>query len=152
MIEKKVGIGEVQVEQGEVMLSAYGIGSCVVILLYEPEVKIGGLAHIMLPFGNNECPRYPKGALSKMLKKMSELGVRHDKIAAKIVGGASIFEGFKRHEIGRQNVLRTKEELNKLRIPIIAEDVFGNWGRSVFFNLTNGEVLVRSFKHGNRIL
>jgi len=152
MIEKKVGIGEVRVDHGDVMLAAYGIGSCVVIVLYDPEVKIGGLAHVMLPSGNNESPRYPKGALSKMLKEMSELGVRHDKIAAKIVGGASIFEVFKRHKIGRQNVLRTKEELDKLGIPIIAEDVFGNWGRSVFFNLTNGEVLVRSFKHGNKTL
>lgn len=152
MIEKSVGIGEVRVDQGDVMLSAYGVGSCVVIVLYDAVVKIGGLAHIMLPYGNDTSSRYPKGALMKMLQYMSTRGVCQRDITAKIIGGASMFDTFKRHGIGKQNVERTREELHTLGIPIVAEDVFGQSGRSVFFNLSNGEVLVRSFKWGDNIL
>lgn len=152
MSERKVGIGEVKVDQGDVTLSAYGVGSCVVIILYDAEKKIGGLAHCLLPSGNAESLRYPKGAIAEMIKQMSKMGVRHDKIVAKILGGAAMFEDFGRHTIGRRNVAQAIEELSKLNIPIIAEDVFGNWGRSVFFNLFNGDVKVRSVKHGEKIL
>lgn len=152
MIEKRVGIGEVRVAHGDVMLAAYGVGSCVVLVLYESVIRIGGLAHIMLPFGNDTSPRYPKGALSRMLQRMSLRGVHQKDIRAKIVGGASMFDMFRKHEIGKQNVQRTREELCTRGIPIVAEDVFGHWGRSVFFNLVNGEVRVRSFTHGDKIL
>lgn len=152
MIEKSVGIGEVRVDQGDVILAAYGVGSCVVIVLYDAVFKIGGLAHVMLPLGNDTSSRYPKGALKKMLQHMSTRGVSQRDITAKIVGGASMFDIFKRHGIGKQNVERTRKELRTLGIPIVAEDVFGHWGRSVFFNLANGEVLVRSCKCGDNIL
>lgn len=152
MIEKRIGIGEVKVEQGDVVLSAYGVGSCVVIILYESEKKIGGLAHILLPTGNNESPKYPQGAIKEMIKEFNRFGVDLAKAVAKIVGGATMFETFQKQAIGRRNVAQTKEELKKVGIPIVAEDVLGNWGRSVFFNLADGRVIVRSYKYGEKIL
>lgn len=152
MIEKRVGIGEVKVDQGEVVLSAYGVGSCVVIMLYEPGKKIGGLAHILLPIGNNESPKHPKGAIAEVIKQLGRYGFDKKKIVAKIVGGATMFEGFQKESVGKRNVAETKKELGKLGITIVAEDVLGNWGRSVFFNLANGEVLVKSYKYGERVL
>ena len=148
----KVGIGEIKVHQGDVVLSAFGVGSCVVIILYDIDEKIGGLAHCLLPFGNGESLKYPQSALKEMLKQMIGLGAHRNKIVAKIVGGATMFEGFAKHEIGKRNVLETRKECEKMNIPIIAEDVFGNWGRTVFFNIENGTVHVRSFKHGEKIL
>ncbi|MGB3340722.1 MAG: chemotaxis protein CheD [bacterium] len=152
MNEKKVGIGEVKIEQGEVRLSAFGVGSCIVIMLYDETRKIGGLAHCLLPFGGDSSLKYPRNAIAEMLKQMSQIGASRDNIVAKIVGGATMFESFERHAIGKRNVVKTREELNKLDIPIIAEDVFGNWGRSISFNLTSGEVKVRSYRHGEKIL
>lgn len=152
MNEEKVGIGELKVEQGEAVLAAYGVGSCVVIILYDTEKKIGGLAHCLLPSGNENSLKYPRAAIAKMMKDMIEMGAQPDKIIAKIIGGATMFEEFAKHEIGKRNVLQTREELNKLNIPIVGEDVFGNWGRTVFLNLSTGEVRVRSFKHGEKVL
>jgi chemotaxis protein CheD len=152
MVEKKVGIGEVKVDQGDVVLSAYGVGSCVVIMLYETESKIGGLAHCLLPFGDGQSLKYPKEAIAEMIRQMIKFGARRDKIVAKIVGGATMFEGFEKHAIGKRNVLQAREELNKSDILIIAEDVFGNWGRSIFFRIDNGEVMIKSFKHGEKLL
>jgi len=152
MNEKKVGIGEVKIEQGEVKLSAFGVGSCIVIMLYDETRKIGGLAHCLLPFGGDSSLKYPRNAIAEMLLQMSQRGASRDNIVAKIVGGATMFEGFERHAIGKRNVVKTREELNKLDIPIIAEDVFGNWGRSISFNLESGEVKVRSYRHGEKIL
>ena len=152
MIEKKVGIGEVKVDQGSVVLSAYGVGSCVVITLHDDENQIGGLAHCLLPFGDPQSLRYPKGAITEMIKQMRGLGAHQNKINAKIIGGATMFEGFEKHAIGKRNVTQTRKELDQLNIAITAEDVFGNWGRSIFFNVASGEIKVKSFKHGEKIL
>ena len=71
---------------------------------------------------------------------------------AKIVGGAMMFEDCEKHAIGKRNVTQARAEHSKFKIPVIAEDVFGNWGRSILFKLENGEVTVRSFKHGEKTL
>ena len=152
MNEKKVGIGEVMIEEGEVKLTAFGVGSCIVIMLYDDTSKVGGLAHCLLPFGSDHSLKYPRNAIVEMVRQMSERGVQKKNIVAKIVGGATMFEGFERHAIGKRNVMKTREELNKIDIPIIAEDVFGNWGRSIYFNLESGEVKVRSYRHGEKVL
>jgi chemotaxis protein CheD len=152
MSEEKVGIGEVKVEQGDVILATYGLGSCVALMLYDPEKKVGGLAHILLPSGNSESPKCPKGAIEQMLAAMSLKGGKREKIIAKIVGGSSMLDGFERRAIGKRNVSGVREELKNLGIPVIAEDVLGNYGRSVFFDLNNGKVFVRSFKHGDRTI
>lgn len=152
MDESRVGIGEVKVAQGEVLLSAYGVGSCVVIILYDAERKIGGLGHCLLPVGDGESCKYPQGALRRIIEEMMSMGTARSRLVAKIIGGATMFEGFSRHEIGKRNVKHAREELEKLNIPVIAEDVFGNWGRTVLFYVESGAVRVRSFKHGEKIL
>ncbi len=152
MSAKRVGIGEVKADRGEVVLAAYGVGSCVVIILYDAEHRIGALAHCLLPSGNPESLKCPKGAINEAVMQMVKMGARHDKITAKIVGGAVMFEDFEKHAIGKRNVEQTRTELSRLKIPIIAEDVLGNWGRSIVFKLENGEVRVRSFRHGEKIL
>jgi chemotaxis protein CheD len=150
--EKRVGIGEVMIAQTGTLLSAYGVGSCVVIVLYEPVKKIGGLAHILLPVGPDHHTKYPKGAIAAMLKEFERYGVIMENIVAKIVGGATMFEGFQQHAIGNRNVTQTREELGRAGIRIVAEDVFGNWGRTVMFDVADGKVTVKSFKHGEKVL
>jgi chemotaxis protein CheD len=150
--EKRVGIGEVMTAQAGTILAAYGVGSCVVIVLYEPVKKIGGLAHILLPVGPDNHTKYPKGAISELLKKFERCGAELENIVAKIVGGSTMFEGFQQHAIGNRNVIQTREELGRLGIRIVAEDVFGNWGRTVIFDVSDGKVVVKSFKHGEKIL
>lgn len=152
MGEEKVGIGEIKVKKGEHKLAAYGVGSCVVITLYETEQRIGGLAHCLLPKGNENNYRYPGAAIRAIVNEIKKMGGVQEKIVAKIIGGATMFEGFAKHEIGKRNVLQTRQELEKFDIPVVNEDVFGNWGRSVFFNIATGEVEVRSYKHGVKML
>lgn len=150
--EQRVGIGEVKVAQGKLKLVASGVGSCIVIMLYDETKRIGGLAHCLLPFGGDMSLKYPRNAIAEMLRQMLFRGASKGNAVAKIAGGATMFEGFKRHGIGKRNVAKAREELKRLDIPIVAEDVLGNWGRSISFNLDNGEIKVRSYRHGEKIL
>ncbi len=141
-----------KVESGDVILSAYGIGSCVAIIFYEPREKIGGLAHILIPWGKENSTKNPKGAIKELLRQFSARGINGDRIIAKIVGGATFFGEFGHSSIGKRNVIETRNELERLAIPIVAEDVFGDWGRTIFFNLNNGQVIVKSYRHGDKII
>ncbi len=152
MDSKRIGIGEISVSRENGILMANGVGSCIVIVLYDPKQRIGGLAHCFLPEGDSESFKYPKGAIKGILKRMENLGAEKNRIIAKLIGGASMFSEFKSQKIGERNVIEARRVLNDLNIPIVGEDVFGNWGRTVSFDVRNGEVRVRSFRHGDKIL
>lgn len=154
-----VKIADLRVDREPAIITTHGLGSCLAIMLYDPEARIGGLAHIMLP--SPEMSRLkvqpgkcPQTAIEQMLLQMEELGCRRDRIRAKLVGGAAMFAGLllNRKEgganIGQRNAQEAKRALNSLNIPITAEDTGGDYGRSVEFILSTGTVLVRSFKAG----
>lgn len=151
-MELRVGIGEVMVGEGDNVLSAYGVGSCVVLILHDRQRKAGGLAHILLPVGQDSSTKYPRGALRELLARLERIGAVPDTLIAKIIGGAAMFEGFQKHAIGNRNVIQTREELARASIRIAAEDVFGSWGRTVHFHCASGRVTVKSFKHGEVVL
>src|SRR6185437_7925040 len=77
-------------------ISTIGLGSCVAIVLYDALVRVGGLAHVLLP---NEAmardrsnpAKFPATAVPLLLEKMRALGAVPDRIHAKVVGGASMF-------------------------------------------------------------
>lgn len=46
--------------------------------------------------------------------------------------------------IGERNVDSVREILRSFRIPVIAEDVGANYGRTVYFDLSNGMMKVQS--------
>ncbi|HEX7318926.1 MAG TPA: chemotaxis protein CheD [bacterium] len=152
MIEKRVGIGDVKVEQGDIVLTAYGVGSCVVIILYNEQKRVGGLAHVLLPAGNDHSWKYPRGAVMELIRGFGRFGVSASEAVAKIVGGATMFENFLKQAIGKRNVNETRDELKKANIPIVAEDVLGSWGRTVLFNIGTGTVTVKSYRHGEKVL
>lgn len=45
----RVTIAQVRIDQSPAVLAAYGLGSCVAVALYDPEARIGGLGHLLLP-------------------------------------------------------------------------------------------------------
>ena len=44
-----VRVADMAVATADEVLVTVGLGSCVAIMLYDPEAKVGGLAHILLP-------------------------------------------------------------------------------------------------------
>ncbi len=55
-------------------------------------------------------------------------------------------------QIGKRNVEAVRTKLSKLNIKIVAEDVEGNYGRTIEFFCESGELTVKTIGHGTRIL
>ncbi len=126
------------------------LGSCVGICLYDSENRIGGLAHIMLPVRKSESSsekKYADTAIPLLMKEMEEKGASRAGIFAKIIGGATMFnlsENSMMSEIGKNNIKKVREILQENNISIVAEDIGGDYGRTIDFYVENGEVKIKS--------
>jgi chemotaxis receptor (MCP) glutamine deamidase CheD len=58
----------------------------------------------------------------------------------------------RQHQHRRSNVAAARQALHARGVPIVAEDVGSDYGRSVHFFLDDGRVEVRSLKKGDRVL
>lgn len=152
----KVGMADLSTAREPDILTTLGLGSCVGIALYDPVVKIGGLAHIMLPdskqIKNNENKaKFADTAIEVLLQQMINEGARKTRLVAKIAGGAHMFE-FKNMDdmmrIGTRNVMAVTACLEAYRIPIIASDTGSNYGRTVELHTATGVFVVKTIGHG----
>ncbi|WP_049925980.1 chemotaxis protein CheD [Halopiger goleimassiliensis] len=158
----KVGISELAVSDGDETLTSYGLGSCLAIALHDPEAEIGGLAHAMLPDGDaaensdRKPGKYADTAIRALLRRMVEQGATYTSVEAKLAGGSDMFEFESFGDgVGQRNVAAARAELEKLGVPIVAEDVGGDHGRTVKFTPETGKLEVKTADdeaHGVNIL
>jgi chemotaxis protein CheD len=152
----KVGMADYKSSVHPGVLMTLGLGSCVGIALYDTYSKVIGLAHIMLPssvYARDKInyAKFADTAIVKLLEDMISLGARKERIVAKIAGGAQMFAFQDKSDImkvGAKNVISTKEKMQELKIPIIAEDTGGNYGRTIEFYSDDGRLLVKTIGYG----
>lgn len=150
--ELNVGIAELKIGKGPTVLVCPALGSCVAIILYEPNLRIGALAHVMLPDSkekigkSNNSPKFADTAIRAMIKALTEKGADKQRLVAKIVGGAHMFSVKDKlvNDIGFRNAMVAKTILSYEGITVLSEDTGGKYGRTVKFYTTNGRVVVRS--------
>ncbi|HEY2067434.1 MAG TPA: chemotaxis protein CheD [Gemmatimonadaceae bacterium] len=157
----RVKVADYAVRRGAHVLSTIGLGSCVAIALYDRSTKIGGLAHILLPspamsHETSNPAKFPETIVPLMIEEMRRLGAGDPtRMSAKIVGGASMFGQLITGtgvNVGERNVSATRDALAAARVQLIGEDTGLDYGRSVYFHLTDGRVEVRSLKKGDRVI
>ena len=146
------------VARGRSRLSTIGLGSCVAIAIHDATARVGGLAHVLLPhtsIGRDDGNRakFASTAVPLLLEEMAALGAPGPYVA-KIVGGAGLFRQLLAvgGTIGTRNVEAVRGALAAAGVAIAAEDVGGDEGRSVYFDVGTGKVRVRSVRGGERVL
>jgi len=155
----EVKMGEISVAHAGDILTASGVGSCLIITLWDPKLKIGALAHAMLSARNPESnqgnkiypnqrisekdTRYVHFAIDEMLKKIDPLHIKREVIEAKLIGGANMFAALN-SDFGLENVHSAQSKLKEESISIIGECVGGSQGRSVEFSVASGVVTVKT--------
>ena len=144
-----VGIAQVMLGDKTVVLRTI-LGSCVGICIYEKVAKIGAMAHILLPddsgkSGNRE--KFADTAVPYMIELLTKDGGKIPNMSAKIAGGASMFNfaaSFALGNIGDKNIEMTLKMLQKFNIPVLEQDVGGNLGRVIDFNLSDGSLRIKA--------
>ena len=127
------------------------LGSCVGVVLRDPDRRISGLAHIMLPARRHDDEargKYADSAIPALLARLTSSGGRAGALQALLIGGAQMFPlgNASIASIGDQNVEAARRVLTERRIPIVFEDTGGTAGRSVMFDNTTGKVAVKTLQ------
>lgn len=137
----KVGMADMNVCVAPDGIATLGLGSCVSVVLYDRERKLGGLVHVMLPDStgvrNAANPaKFADTGIRELVRRLRELGAREQRLEAKMAGGARMFSFENQSDlmkIGEKNVEACRAALRELGIPVVAEDVGKDYGRSVTF-------------------
>ena len=156
----KVGMAELKVARHPAILTTLGLGSCIGIALYDRRNKNIGMAHIMLPSSSIATAsanraKFADTSIHDLLEEMRGIGSDVRNIVAKIAGGAQMFAFATQNEpmkIGQRNTEATKTALADYKIPIVAEDTGGNYGRTIELSSEDGSLKVKTIGFGIKYL
>ena len=134
-------------------VKTYALGSCVAVVLLHPPTRTVGMVHIALPESSinpakvKERPGYfADTGLPLLLREMAKFGCdpRGKGLYVKLAGGASIMDQNETFNIGKRNVLAVKKILWSFGLGAVAEDVGGNYSRTVSVSVNTGQVILTS--------
>ena len=94
---KRLNTGDAAIGEEEHILFTGGIGSCVVICLWDQEMMIGGMAH--MPHAKSEDSYWsktafgiaPDVAIPYLIEKMVNKGARLERMCIRLIGGGNMF-------------------------------------------------------------
>ena len=146
-----VGIADMRMAQKGEGLITYALGSCIGICLYDPQIKLAAMVHIMLPInmeaGRKNTFKYADTGIRETLNQMVAKGAVKGRITAKIAGGARMFEvsGGTLGSIGQRNSESVHQVLRRENIRLLWEDVGGKVARTMEFDSATGNGIIRSY-------
>ena len=147
-----VGIADMKMLQWDGELITFALGSCIGICLYDPNVKLAALIHIMLPInmeaGRKNTMKYADTGIRETIRQMEARGARKARLTAKIAGGAKMFEiagGGNLGNIGQRNIESVRMNLRREGIRIVSENVGGTVARTLSFFPATGQGQIRAY-------
>ena len=154
----KVGMADYKVGKAPDTLISYGLGSCIGISLYDPQAKVGGLLHIMLPDSkqaraSDNPAKFADTGMPLLLRDVLALGAVRSRLVAKMAGGAQMFAFANATDImrvGARNAEAVKAILSDMKIRLLAADTGGTYGRTVSIDLETGSYKVKTINKGEK--
>lgn len=148
---------EIFLRPGDVYFGEHGtrirtiLGSCVSLVVWHPQLRVGGMCHYMLPGRMSVAPapldgRYANEAMEMLLLDIYKVGAPVKEYRLKIIGGGNMFPGIHRtqsHHIGSKNVQRARELSARHGFECVSEHVEGSGHRYLIFDVWSGVVSLR---------
>ena len=135
----RVGMADYRLCRPPQKISTLGLGSCLGVILYDQRLKICGLAHVMMPSSqlirkNANRMKFVDTCLKDMFEELVNQNA-HNML-----------------NIGQQNIQAVHELLAEWKIPLVAEDVGNNYGRTIEFDPATGELMIRTIGVGDTVI
>ncbi|MBF0147422.1 MAG: chemotaxis protein CheD [Magnetococcales bacterium] len=138
------------------------LGSCVSVVLFHPQRRMGAMCHGKLPSRKCDHPAcglkicramgdFVSCSLRFMLSWFDLMGVSRKELEVKLFGGAMMFmlDNQPRERsiaVGKRNVETAMDLIRGERLHLVASDVGGPWGRRIVFHAGTGEVKLQRIR------
>jgi chemotaxis protein CheD len=151
-VQYTVGISEMRVSNNPAdLIVTYSLGSCVGLALYDPQARIGGMVHCMLPVSKIDPDRarqspcmFTDTGVPLLIQSLMDLGAQKRNIVAKVAGAAKLLDDSDTFRIGERNMVVLRKVLWKNNILIAAEDTGGTIARTLYLYLDSGRTTIKS--------
>lgn len=143
-----IGIGEYYADRKGTLIYTL-LGSCVAVCLFDPENRIGGMNHILLPGepdmgAHNASARYGVHAMELLINAIMALGGNRTRLIAKAFGGANVISSIPEgRAMGKKNIDFTVDFLHTEKIEMVSRDFGGHSARKVYFDTATGDVFLK---------
>jgi chemotaxis protein CheD len=146
-----VGVADMVVSNdASAELVTYSLGSCLGICIYDPQKKVGGLLHIMLPESRIDAQKavsapfmFVDTGVPRLFHALYNLGAERHRVVVKVAGGAQLLDEQGIFNIGARNLQALKALLAHNGYTIHAQDVGGLSSRTVRMDLTTGDITIK---------
>lgn len=133
------------------------LGSCVSACVRDPELRIGGMNHFMLPASadmgpasrvslNSEATRYGNFAMEQLINDILKNGGRRENLEVKVFGGGKVIQHMTQADIGGRNIAFVREYLATEGFRVSAEDLGDVYPRKIVYDPMSGKVLVKKLR------
>lgn len=149
-----VSVGDYKVTNDRnIILSTFGLGSCLGVIAYEKKLCIGGMLHLMLPDStlSPEKAEHRPGMFADtgikiLLEKIEAAGGDIKDVNMVLVGGASSLNKQDVFKIGEKNLSSVRKLLSEYGVEPLAEEIGGVNNRNAFFSLKNGNLEIKELQ------
>ncbi|ABC30441.1 Chemotaxis protein, stimulates methylation of MCP protein [Hahella chejuensis KCTC 2396] len=124
------------------------LGSCVAVVLWHPQKRLGGMCHYMLPQRNGAASnqgldgRYADEAMQLLVDALRKERTRPQEYEVKIFGGSSMLEGSSIN-VSKRNIEAAYRLLKQHGFRLVGEDLGGRAHRNLVFDVWSGDVWLR---------
>jgi len=151
MMNQVVAVGDMKTGRREDMIVTHALGSCLGLMVYDPAARVGGLLHAMLPLSKinlqkaSENPyMFVDTGVPELFSRLYDLGGQKSRMVIKAAGCGQPLGNSEMFKIGERNYTILKKLLWKNNMLVEAEDVGGIASRTVYFDLSTGQVTISS--------
>lgn len=137
---------------------SYALGSCLGLMLYDPEVCIGGMLHAMLPSSkvNPEKAKdnpfmFVDTGVPEMLSQLFDAGAKRSRLVIKVAGCASPLGGSQSFDVGKRNYSVLEQVFFKNKIQVDSKAIGGTDNLTVFLNVSTGSVTIKNKGEENQL-
>jgi len=143
-----VGIADCQVSSDpNSLLVTHGLGSCIAVTIYDPQARVAGLLHLMLPDSKmareqaKQKPHmYADTGIPDLFHAAYARGADKRRMIVRLVGGAQVLDPNGVFNIGKKNHAACRRILWAAGVLIHAEEVGGNISRTVRLEVASGRL------------
>ncbi len=138
-------------DDARVDLVTYSLGSCIGVAIWDPEAKVGGMLHYMLPESTiapekakNNPAMFADTGIPMLFRRAYELGASKKRLVVRVAGGASLLDDNGTFNIGKRNYTVLRKLFWKNGVLIGAEHVGGSISRTMKLSVGTGRTTIRN--------
>ncbi len=146
-----VGISDMRVSNNpEDVLLTYSLGSCIGVVIWDPQAQVAGLLHYMLPDSSLDKEKaqqkpfmFADTGIPRLFKEAYKYGAVKSRLVVKVVGGSQVMDSTGIFNIGKRNHAVLRRIFWKNNIMVTNEDVGGPGNRTVSIEVGTGVTMLK---------